>query len=147
MEKNKTSLNHMYHVVIVVWLVRKLNDFIQLYLCNWMTFYLTSILHQPLLVTGLFPNWIACLKGNVSFTDFAMIYTHTFDTQNASNVYNFRPINCWYKKEAFTSLVWNQWSAGRGSVGVGGGGGGGAGKGGRGWHRNVQDRTPSCLTP
>lgn len=46
MERNKKSLNRMYHVLIVVWLVIKLNDFIQIYLWNWMTFYLTFILHQ-----------------------------------------------------------------------------------------------------
>lgn len=34
METNKKSLNHVYHVLIVVWPVIKLSDFIQIYLCN-----------------------------------------------------------------------------------------------------------------
>lgn len=46
MERNKMSLNRMYHVLIVVWLVIKLNELIRLYLCHWVTFYLTFLLHQ-----------------------------------------------------------------------------------------------------
>lgn len=51
----------MYHVLIVVCLVLKLNDFIQIYFCKWMTFRLTLFLHQD--YDGMEPRWVpACFQ-------------------------------------------------------------------------------------
>ncbi len=57
MERNKKSLNRMYHVFIVVWLVIRLKVFIQIYLCEWMTFHLTFISQQDLEAVEACHKW------------------------------------------------------------------------------------------
>lgn len=99
--KKKNHWNHLDHVLMAVWLVMKLNDFIQIYLCNWiqsaytcLTFSVTFSIYQGFISYGpISSHQCAALQEYATLMDDCGFYA--FHSANVPTLALFRPIFFW----------------------------------------------------